>query len=604
MADPSDAELAILGTRVNASREQFAEVYDRNAKAHRGKSLKLVQLDALPDEAPFYSALAQARKDSWLAELVQQLVAADMFEVEDQGEVNMIQTILQGVVNPAMGIPNAYLHNEATWRAMRRVCLIDVGGANPNKGTGFLVGPQVVITSWHVVKDLVEPAEEEAPGEFKHRQKEGSQNNLKVLFGQLGGFHAITPLQVAANWLVACKPAHQVEGVSIPASALATLTAAQLAQFQTRLDYALILLAKPVGRERGFYRLETTRRPSLAVPGSGVFLFQHPMGMAMGFSQGANTKLWPPNINTRVHYTANSMSGSSGGLVLDSEFLPVALHQCEIVDPGAAKINGGIPTACIAANNPAFDIVEGVDPVSWIDDTGEPVVGREIFQGAVLDALRGAKRILVVRGESKYGKKFSIKILRQSLGRADHSIIDFNATKVSADARVLAKDILASMGKPDPDLPLAGDGDTAQGAWIRDALFPAFVHAAAEAAGKRTIWLVIDDLDSNPLANATSRLLLEHIYAQIATMPFMRVVLLGLSGNVPGAVPLHVFYEMLAPPTTNEIVDCFERRFQVSNPKNISATDMAHAVESFADTMNPPRMPAVASLILAVLSRP
>ena len=147
-------------------------------------------------------------------------------------------------------------------KAMRRICLVRVGGTDPAQGTGFLIGPQTVLTNWHVVHSLIDPATGAA--------RPGSAGTLSCDFEHLGQAGKVTHQAVEA-WLVDFSPlAPQAPGIRDP---YPDMTAAR----GHALDFCAIRLAGAPGRMRGWYDLG---QPGQIDNKAGlIFVLQHPAGL-------------------------------------------------------------------------------------------------------------------------------------------------------------------------------------------------------------------------------------------------------------------------------------------------------------------------------------
>lgn len=600
MAIPDDAALGRLAAAIRLQRDRFNEIYDAMAAEHGGLKAKPLQAMAPMDEPRYLAALRQARDDGWFSDLSEKLVAADAFPEIDEKTVagNAVRIQLQGVVQKGLGFLSAGQMNSGTFAAIRRVCKVRIDSpmAMAN-GTGFLVGPQAVITAWHVIAPLLD-----SDGD----PRSGTAQYIRAEFDDLGSFQSGTIAQVAEHWLVGSSRFHPSENPT--ASSLDFITANPTG-FDAHLDYAVIRLEKPIGRQRGFYRLDRNRKPCIANGRTDIVLFQHPAGASMKVTNGVGTQLWPPDIETRFRHNANSLSGSSGGLVLDADFEPVALHQCGISDGnGGSIINGAIPTSCIARTDVAFDAVLGLDPVHRTADTQDPVVGRENFQRLILQAISGEKRILAIRGDRASGKSFTTQILKTALGVSEHTVVEVKAADISALPEKLVATLLEHILPPGSSAyqcPHPSNADTAQDAWIRDVLVPDFIEKVRVAVGRRTLWLVVDDLDVNPLANTASRHVLERLYHDIAMYPFLRFVLIGLSGSVPAAIAEQVGYDQTGPLELHEITAYVERHLaeRPMPPSQDEAATFAKGIEVAAGLMQGSQVRNVATLIRAMLPK-
>jgi hypothetical protein len=425
---------------------------------------------------------------------------------------------------------------------------VDVPG-QPAKGTGFLVGQDTVLTAHHVVSTMLAG---NAPAA-------GSHARITVEFDKVGSWKPSRTVRVAEQWYVGGSSPHPTEQ---PTQVALDFDSAAEIDFDKHLDYAVIRLAEPVGRERGFFNLDKDRYPCVDEVGSQITIFQHPRGDDMSVSFGAGLRLWPKTFKTRLRHDANTVSGSSGGLVLDNALKPVALHQCCIQIAGEDKVvNGAIPTACIAAHGGDLG-ASGVVPSLRLDN-GEPVIGRDRFQRAVMQALHAQVSIIAVGGPAGAGKTFSGQIVSHHVDNVESVIARVDASELTGEAPDVAAVLLKSAGVRQEDiatLPQGADAATAVSAWMRDELFPRFCAILNASAGRRLTWFLIDNLDTSPLPDSTGRQFLERMYQDIAAAPSLRVVLLGFSGVVPGAPVNLVASETLGEPVALDVETYIRRR--------------------------------------------
>ncbi|UIJ70328.1 serine protease [Aurantimonas sp. HBX-1] len=553
----TDAELRSIAEGIRTPEPVFAEAYEEVRAAHGGGSLSdsfmVLKIIKSPGELLFEKVLKVARDRGWL-EIFLGRLAAVVDGAEDRRPSEAARVTLQAILNPGMGLPDASSLNKEIATAVRRLCRITVttGAGHIKMGTGFLVGPQAVLTAGHLVTDLVDAAGQPLPDVFQQ---------VEVTFDHFAGATKRTSTGLAEDWLIGFSKVHPSEQ---PGASILDFERADPAGFDAHLDYAALRLASTVGGIRGYYRLERDRLPRVGANETNyVLVLQHPGGHPLKYAHGQGTRLWPDTCRTRLHHNANAMVGSSGGLILDAEHKPVALHQCGIsAQDGTAIVNGAIPTACIAAaNDDTFMSVVGFDPI-FRTVSGQPVIGREEFQRKVLLTITGEKRILVVRGAEKTGKTFSTEIMNQMLGGAEHKIVALSASELPADASALAALILTNAGVSDAAfvLPKPEDSDTARYAWIRDKLVPALVEKLRAEAGSRVLWLIIDDLEKHFVPETSARVLLERLYHDIGLLPFLRICLIGLSGAVPAAPPELVADETTRSLDIEEIADYLNRR--------------------------------------------
>lgn len=525
-----------LAGLVKAERLRFAEIYDALAEKRESRKLRLLQVICPPVPAgapPFLRAFEQASTKGWLEELVIALLESGaLIEVDGQSPPTPARIELQKITRPDLGLQDVGLQSSGTERARRRVCLLTIKvDGRDTYGTGFLVGTQAILTSWHVVESLLTP-----DGKSSKADTAGAITVTFDYHGKLRG----KKVAVADQWLLDASSLHNAErGLSAnPFSMDMDPTG-----FDTCLDFAVIRLASPVGRERGFYRLDVNRKPK--VP-SFLMIFQHPCGYPMHSSSGSSSELWPAGIETRLRHDANTLAGASGGLVLDDNFEAIALHQAGIEQGNNQRINAAIPTFCIAKKAEWTDDVVGVDPLWCISSTGSPVFGRIPLQKAVLNCKAGQTRILVIRGDRNSGKTFSADIVREMLNMADHTLMKLHARELPSDARDFAALLLKKGGASTPSKDLLPDPDnanTARDAWLRDILFPAVVTQLKVLAADRLLWVFIDELDSVPLPHSGTQMLFELLLEAIADLPWLRFILIGGGQHTRNCPPRYVAFD-------------------------------------------------------------
>jgi V8-like Glu-specific endopeptidase len=210
--------------------------------------------------------------------------------------------------------------------AENRVCQITV--RERPQGSGFLVGPDLVLTNQHVVASVMDEA----------------VAAIVVNFDYTAQRSAATPVGVASDWLVASSPPSPLDENPVAGQEPTT----------NELDYALIRLETAVGEapvndasstQRGWISL----RQDAALPAAAtdIVIMQHPGG---GPRRCAIAGFVGPNGNaTRMRYLTSTEPGSSGSPCLDLDWNLIGLHHG--AEPVAeASYNVGIPLAAIAAS--------------------------------------------------------------------------------------------------------------------------------------------------------------------------------------------------------------------------------------------------------------
>lgn len=244
---------------------------------------------------------------------------------------------------------NAGFLDVATWRsalgkAEMCVCRIEVNlnSGQTAYGTGFLVGPDKVITNYHVIEPVLKKLAkaEKLILRFDYKRLEdGTTLNSGTVYSLDNA--------VSDDWLIASSPYSQADLANSPAGLLPR---------DEELDFALLKVkGKPATERisksfeadaplRGF--LEIPETPVQIEPGEPVLILQHPEGDYLKLAIDTEAGLKYNDNHTRVHYTTNTLPGSSGSPCFNFHWRLVALHHAG--DPNysslhKAEYNQGIP---------------------------------------------------------------------------------------------------------------------------------------------------------------------------------------------------------------------------------------------------------------------
>ena len=243
-------------------------------------------------------------------------------------------TVLEGLVRPRLRIMDMERWREHEASVSAQVCRIDIGAAA--KGTGFLVGPDLVLTNYHVLTSVI--AGQEAPAgvqcvfDFK-RLRDGTVNQGRAV-------------KLAGDWLVDKAPPSEAESADRPDALLPT---------PNELDFALIRLAEPFGRSpvataaagpRGWVRLPGIQPP--LPDGAPMIIVQHPNSEPISLALDTNAVQGLNANGTRVRYATNTDSGSSGSPCFDFDWSLVALHHMGDPNWRNPTYNEGVPIGLIA----------------------------------------------------------------------------------------------------------------------------------------------------------------------------------------------------------------------------------------------------------------
>lgn len=215
-----------------------------------------------------------------------------------------------------------------------QVCWVDIPGGG---GTGFLVGPDLVLTNHHVIKRLTDgrasPDDVKCLFDYRKAIEDTSLTRKKVTEVKLK----------TGDWLKDSLPASEFDWTPSLGDAS-----------ENELDYGLIQLAETVGelpvggdtadmvaadQPRGW--IDTNVTPPPLTAGNQIFLLQHPKGEPLQLSIGEVTKF---NGNgTRLRYNANSKDGSSGSPCFNADLQLVALHHAYDFENRPPEWNQAIP---------------------------------------------------------------------------------------------------------------------------------------------------------------------------------------------------------------------------------------------------------------------
>lgn len=563
----SDREIGELAAKIRVNRRVFEQLYDPIVEPKIPEALQFRALSVLrereepglkgkaKDIADFTKALRQAR-DMFLLMPFFANHADKLFVDAEQATVQ-----LQVITNPRQPFPPGLQLSMGTIAALRRTCRIQCGEA---KGTGFLVGPHLVLTNWHVVRSMLESN--------GLTEKPDSHIQMKFEFDVLtrsdGSTETIQAYKPEPQWLVASSPAHPDEIASGGSNSAGSPFPVQPNDLDSHLDFAVVALDGAPGNERGYYELDPNLWPQ---DKTDLDLFQHPNGRPMSYLSGqfqspavfANNSQ-PP----RVLHNVNTIKGSSGGLCLNKASQAVALHQAGYsfrpdVDAAGlhtevANINAAVPLAKIAqaAGATIKARIASAPRTERRSPKGAPIIGRRKLQSLIDNAVRGPTRIIVIRTSfdpasrqprSKIGKSFSTCIIDALLPAAENVLFSVPAGRLTSDARTAARFIIETvnpqfLGK----LPSTPVGQTTLDAEAVGTLVSPVIEAMCASAGNGVVWLVLDDLDRNPVLNAsTTSTFLNALYKAAVSQSKVRIVLIGPTDSLPGLSGLPIASDLI-----------------------------------------------------------
>jgi endonuclease G len=195
-----------------------------------------------------------------------------------------------------------------------KIRLTMAGGLPAGSGSGFLVGPRLLLTNNHVLPDRETAHRAEAL--FDYEEGEDFRLTAPARFRFTGEIFRTSP--------------------------------------RTALDYTLVsLTAESAAGEplAAFGHLALVEASGKAVKGEAVSIVQHPRGGPKAIALRDSTILGVSG--DFVYYTTDTAPGSSGSPVLNDQWLPVALHHRAVPHPrlpGAWIANRGVRISRILAD--------------------------------------------------------------------------------------------------------------------------------------------------------------------------------------------------------------------------------------------------------------
>ncbi|TXL79471.1 trypsin-like peptidase domain-containing protein [Vineibacter terrae] len=421
------------------------------------------------------------------------------------------------------------------------ICKIRVKGTD--KGTGFLVSDQHVLTAHHTVGSLIDTNGVAKPG--SDLQMEFVFDDIVLAGKPIGAFRTI--VHAAKDWLELSSVRDDDEDK--PTGPLPQITPG-------RLDFALIKLAKPIGKIPPRYRRNSPRGSidlaNLATPaqsGTQMLIAHHPGGADLRLSVGLVHTF--SNCRQRIRYKTPTVHGSSGAPCFSVDWRPQALHNAGY---DAARVNQGIPVALIQAAitgagggrnvlapKPAF--------LSPVTAENKPILGRQDLAERIEAMIDGSSDLttITVTGATGSGKTFTGELVRSlAMSRGQQAFL-FDAEKFAGDtpekfARRLVNEISGHVDAEPPPAP-----DSRQRArWITLKLSEWTQGLLAVDSGgapaRRTLWLIFDGLDVVQFAQETHDLLVAMIAGdESGPAQPLRYVLLGYGGDLASVQPERIW---------------------------------------------------------------
>lgn len=217
------------------------------------------------------------------------------------------------------------------------ICKVEVYNDNGKiiPGTGFLVGPNKVLTNYHVISPIIE--KENILKKIKFRfDYEKSLDSDEFNMGTEYGIDQGNPIAVRSPFSKYDKDGEEDLNIDYP---------------EDQCDYIILNLNEDVGKmpyginsqnvlkdqERGWIPLKSYDDED----NTNILILQHPEGQSQKLAIGLDKLLGFSKEKRRIRYNVNTLPGSSGSPVFDANFKLMGLHN--MGDPRyVPKFNQGI----------------------------------------------------------------------------------------------------------------------------------------------------------------------------------------------------------------------------------------------------------------------
>ena len=441
-----------------------------------------------------------------------------------------------------------------------RVCRVEVNtAASEISGTGFLVGPDLVLTNYHVVEVLIK--NEITPDKITIRFdfKTLVDNNNEVLNdGTEYKLHSGNPVLASSRY----------DEMDTKTGDLNRIWP------EDHLDFALLKLEKEAGKELpgGLQPIPGTKlmpRGWIPFPTSGftlerddqLMILQHPQKEPISLGWESNGVIGHSELKRRMRHRVNTLKGSSGSPCFNSHWKLVAIHHAGDplhFNPG---YNQGIPINLIALKLKDLGLKELItfgklelEPIEIpdlpaadpVDDGGDkddpahsleqvylnevaPFIQRSPFKRAMKKMIGGdGGHVVLLEGKSKTGLSYSYHFIQQASTKFGHRCIHLSLKQLFSQAGTatslpLAGHIIRKM-KIDYDLPNEEE-------FKLEVFFSSFVGIVGPM--KDRFLLFIDDLADFPMTTECINFIRRLATVVINELPKVCLVLAGFKESLP-----------------------------------------------------------------------
>jgi hypothetical protein len=567
---------------LDINREQYTRL---SMKAQEGRPIddiyRMETSIEVDDRKAFQTALTIADAKGWLRKFLMFVFKEGLEhgtigdyltnapqDADRQSELQAIKNYAAGFANPSVAIKG--MTNASKW-----TCKVYVN--NQASGSGVLVGPNLVLTAWHVLEPYFTKgasgyaAKAEAIGLYAE-----FNNIYDFVDGEYIGRHT-KKIPAHKAWSVGWCACHTDE--------LLDKNPARLEELEGCWDYAIFRIEKPIGTELN-WAIPDKAQPVPNIK-EKVTVFQHPAQQPMRFDNDVIVALNPPNPmivpGFRFLHDANTTFGSSGGPVFNKQFNLFGVHQGVWSKSEDNVTNKGIPLSKILDHMEAnFGLLPPPDAsevklfmITKSDGMVEPLIGCDRFQEILWGSLvNGRKRLIIIEGETGMGKSVRIRLLDEIVKDATNFKLKFSAATISK-MKVLdfIDHISPYTGLKSPSLTPLSQFNSTISAWLKNEVALKVVQALNAGRENKKVWIILTDLDLHQIEGENLKEFLMLLNEYLVTTDWLRVVWSGSRDNVP-QILAEVTERHVAEKFTREDVKTFLIRFLASrnideNPESI-----------------------------------
>jgi len=256
------------------------------------------------------------------------LSQAPVFQQLERLDERSHRVVLEELIDGASPFLDVERWQSRLEEVMRQVCRLELTTPEgTSHGTGFLIGPDLLITNHHVVSRLLTgsvPAES-LVARFDYRI---SEDGVLLRPG--------VEYRLAREWCIAQSP---------PAPWELDPGLAQGEPTEEHLDIAVLRLSGAPGNERGWLKPPDRVHPFQL--GTPLYILQHPESRPLKLAMENKAVLKLNAARTRVRYCVNTLRGSSGSPCFNTSWELVAIHHSG-TRSATGDYNEGIPFDTVA----------------------------------------------------------------------------------------------------------------------------------------------------------------------------------------------------------------------------------------------------------------